>query len=100
MKCDVLLNLWTDSIYTAEAWKIQLDGELLQIEKEFGVPRFDPGVIVHSRRSEDSWIHYLKYGFDSSKSATPYYQPAQSVIKSYKSKELLLKQEVDLYPKR
>lgn len=46
------------------------EDELKEIERVHGVPKFDSGEIVHSRRFVSNWIEYIDRGFSAKKSIT------------------------------
>lgn len=88
---------YVDARGASDTRKVTLERELRQVEAEYGVPKFDPGVVIHSRRMGDSWIYHISHVF-TERSKEPLYTAEPNAYDAFLSNEMLVEQNVELFP--
>jgi hypothetical protein len=88
---------YVDARNASDARKEDLERELLQIESECGVPKFNGGEIIHSCRMYDSWINHITHVF-TERSKEPLYAAESNAHDAFLSKEVQEEQKVALFP--
>lgn len=73
--------------------KAAIETELKGIEREYGVPKFDPEVINSWSRSDNSWIAFISHTFSTEKSPAPLYFEERNAFDVFRSKELKKEQQ-------